>query len=109
MLRDLRFARTTNNAAFNHIDGTQFLNGLRRPRQQFRAQATALPKLRSVHETCPENAAIRWIARAVHFCMPSMWRVAYRGIVMMTDTIMLVTTVIALLRSAVQNRDAGIT
>ena len=69
---------------------------MRRTRKQFRAQAAALPKLRSAHETCPENTAIRRIARAVHFCMPSMWRVAYRGVVMMTVTIMLVTTVIVL-------------
>ena len=62
--------------------------------QQFRSHAAALPKLRAAHEACPPGAAIRRIARAVYLYMPSMRRVAYRGIMTTTVTIMLVTTVI---------------
>jgi hypothetical protein len=62
--------------------------------QQSRSHAAALPKLRADHDACPPDAAIRRIARAVYIFMPSMRRVAYRGIMTTTVTIMLVTTVI---------------
>jgi hypothetical protein len=62
--------------------------------QQFRAHAAALPKLRSADEACPENPTIWRTARAIYIFMPRMRRVAYRGIMTTTVTIMLVTTVI---------------
>jgi hypothetical protein len=71
---------------------TEFAHALQ---EQLRANAAALPGLRTAYAACQKDPQVRRIARALHLRMPGMRGVAHDHIMTTAALIMLVSIIVA--------------